>query len=116
MTLDLQAAKEACERAPRHILTSEKYRGGEYQGTTIKQGCEEFYDLARSALPACIAEVERLRALLLEVCETAADLNEAPNDAWRGAVERTSTRNRIEEIDAIARGVVMSDTAGSAKP
>ena len=51
------------------------------------------------------ADRGRLRGLLVEACEIAADLNESPNDAWRGAVERTSTRNRIEEMDAIARGI-----------
>lgn len=57
-------------------------------------------------------EIERLRALVEEACEIAADLNEAPNDAWRGEVERTSTRNRIEEIDAIARGVETTAAKG----
>jgi hypothetical protein len=72
----------------------------------------EWMSTAAKARDAASNEVERLRALLLEVCETAADLNELPNDAWRGSTERTSTRNRIEEIEHTARIAAIRTEAG----
>ena len=72
---------------------------------TTTPGDADAWCAAMFNLGAQQKEIERLRGLLAEACEIAADLNEAPNDAWRGATERTSTRNRIEEMDAIARGV-----------
>jgi len=85
-TFDLQAAKEACERAtpgpwhscddiaPKlHLYAAPMHANGlgrevEYLGQSYCDGAGQgranmkFIALARSALPACIAEVERLRA------------------------------------------------------
>jgi len=67
-TFDLQAAKAKVAAMPHDIRVITRHSNGESE-TYVERTSVEAYREMRKMLPACIAEVERLRALLGEACD-----------------------------------------------
>jgi len=65
--LDLPALRAMCKSSPGGILMVTRHRNGESESFPEKRS-EAFYNTARSALPAALDEIARLRGLLGEAC------------------------------------------------
>ena len=97
--LDLAALRKVCEGAPQSIRIHYPDMG---PGPVSSCGepteeSDQFYDAARSALPAALDEIERLRELLVEALDLAAQLdNYVPKFPAEGGP--TQTQRRLGEI------------------
>lgn len=102
MTIDTAALRAL--KAPRSIMTSERFSGGEYQGTIIDPRCSAFYESAHAAVPALLSENDALRAerdgfVALHDRKAEWSLRTfGPGDRYTGVV--THIRKELVEIEA----------------
>jgi len=76
--IDLQAAKAQVAAMPHDIRVVTRHRNGESE-TYVERPSVEAYRAMRKMLPACIAEVERLRALLATAVGIIDDCTDDPS-------------------------------------
>jgi len=92
-TFDLQAAKAQVAAMPHDIRVVTRHSNGESE-TYVERPSVEAYRAMRKMLPACIAEVERLRALLAEVW----DIAEARECVGRHKADPACGCDRLRQI------------------